>query len=659
MSFSSGNTDYPQPGQQPLGLAPERLDTAQQGRVLPVVYGRQRIGVTFITQPFNQGYLEVKRDAKDEDITIGYYYYCAFAALVCHGPVDAIHAIYFDDVMVWEGPVSRGVGEDYITITVTGYGSWRFYWGTETQTIDPLLATLATGAVVEPNVAEDHPAYAGQCYLVSLNQNLGYNRTNVPNIEVIVSRNPEFAWLTPAAIGNDVNLANAIVEAMTNTRYGLGLVDTDLDQTGIEATRAQLATEELGLSPIIDRGQPFDQVLLQILAYFDAWYASTNDGKITLGLSREITGAGLPVIDETCLTDLPEIEIPSPALAKNDIRLSYTNSQADYKPDALAANSAGNLQTLGNPNQQALDRPWITTHDLADKVARIAAKALSLPQITGTLKIRKSKLQGLTLGGGFYITYAGYGLTQLPCRCTAIDYSDPHTPEATIQFEVDRGYLYAQTYTPAAYTPPPQANPYPHDFTQIRLIEMPSQNQGGNVSQNDAKFPCLAVLASRPTAMTIAAAIYVAPAGVLDYRYVTTIGAFAIHATLDSAMTEDDNGPISITVDSEFDDMPDEIDEPDPTGLYWLLFVDDEIMAFWSPTLTAPGQYTITIDREKLDTIREVHAAGAEIYMITWGRLKAASFTPQIPFNLGDTINCKAQAIAGKRAVELADVSVI
>jgi hypothetical protein len=124
-----------------------------------------------------------------------------------------LDAIHLDDDRLWEGPVNRVPGEDYLDLTIEGRGTLRLYWGTATQEPDPELA--ASGM--------SHPAYRHQCYAVFLDWSLG-NRTNVPNVEIQGRRQPELPWLSVAAdIGEDVNPVAVLGELWESTRYGLGL----------------------------------------------------------------------------------------------------------------------------------------------------------------------------------------------------------------------------------------------------------------------------------------------------------------------------------------------------------------------------------------------------------------------------------------------------
>jgi hypothetical protein len=166
-----------------------------QTRPVPNFAGIARLGVTFISEVFNVKSRKITMRVGKSKETVGWNYYASFAALIAHGPLDRIDSIWMDDDLVWEGPLSCGA-EDYVDLTIEARGNVRLYWGTETQGQDPLLATSGTV----------HPAYRGQAYLVFDQLFFGRDRTNAPNIEVLVARWPNAPWLpTPNSIEDDVN----------------------------------------------------------------------------------------------------------------------------------------------------------------------------------------------------------------------------------------------------------------------------------------------------------------------------------------------------------------------------------------------------------------------------------------------------------------------
>ncbi|HVY71468.1 MAG TPA: hypothetical protein VHH73_16165, partial [Verrucomicrobiae bacterium] len=352
MGFFGGNTNsLPQPDQNSAGVPPAQISTNEQARPVPLFYGTRRMGVTFLSQAFDQHADEVKDHSGGKfgsDRVTGYNYYSSFAALVAHGPVDFIREIWFDNQKVWSSdpPLARDDDNPISApIQINGYGSWTFYWGTEGQTIDDPpdhkhgLASLATGVVVSPNVAEDHPGYVGLCYFVARDQFLGFQRTNIQNIEVVVGRFPKTFFGVPAPrpsvvtaeynswlpdgteridhsytdgspAGADANPVAILVDMLVNTRYGLSLrdvsdTDTALDRAALSALATRFkTTESFGLSPFIDRQQAFSETLTQLLEHVDGWLVADAAGRLTMGLARQQETDELPEISPDALTAL-------------------------------------------------------------------------------------------------------------------------------------------------------------------------------------------------------------------------------------------------------------------------------------------------------------------------------------------------------------------
>jgi hypothetical protein len=170
------NNDLAEPPEQkPLGITPERTSTNEQGRPLPYFAGTTRLSITWITESWDVRTTPIRTKVGKKKQTTGYNYFCKAGAIICHGPVDHLDMILFDDVPVWTGPMSRA--GDFAEITLDGgRGTLRFYWGTPTQGLDPNL--LASGV--------SHPAYRRQCYAV-FDLFLGANKTSAPWVELLVA----------------------------------------------------------------------------------------------------------------------------------------------------------------------------------------------------------------------------------------------------------------------------------------------------------------------------------------------------------------------------------------------------------------------------------------------------------------------------------------
>jgi hypothetical protein len=129
--------------------------------------------------------------------------YRTFALGLCLGPVDSINAIWYDNTLIWQGPVSiasaaatanstQGVGSVIITDTANR-GTICFYFGLDTQTQDPILAQFIP----------DAPFYRGMCYAVfhgPRNGTKGFrigNADTLSQIAINVTRRPQAPPGTP------------------------------------------------------------------------------------------------------------------------------------------------------------------------------------------------------------------------------------------------------------------------------------------------------------------------------------------------------------------------------------------------------------------------------------------------------------------------------
>ena len=825
----SGETNLPQPDTKAMGLDPSNMSTAEQARPLPVFYGTQKLGITYITKAFGQHNYAVWAEQKD-DVLVGYDYCIQFAALVCAGPVDVLHAVRFNDQQVWpeDGSDAAIVRDgDYYEFTIGGKfpGTYRLYWGTETQRIDarpgrdvgvnptgnvftlanhgyvagdPVMfggTTLPTGiredicyCVVNPDAStfliartpggavidltdsgtavtvhsptkpadayapfyledlarpwfntkpetavtinasadtvaltahgmlagtavrfsgtalpvgidtdtvyyvtsaladtfqitftpaglpfdftdtgtsvkvqqldnEFHPAYRGQCYLVARNHYMGYNQTQVQNIELVVSRWPAGAGKIGPAGAEDISVAAVLANALTDTRYGLGLPASVYDAAGLASVTSDLTTEGLGISPIIDRAQPFDQFLLEMLGYVDGFYYAKPDGTLSLGLNRGVECSGAienpTVIDETCLTELPAIEVSGINTTRNEVRVQFKNRAIDFKDDLCAGHSAGTLQMVGSMAAETLQRPWVTEISIADKMARAAAKHLALPTVKGTLTLRKSRLQGLKLGAPFYFTYAHFfrdSQYKMRCRVTELTVSDPFSPVVEIAFEQDHGYLNGEVYdATAGYAAPTVAPIVPPPIEHAMLLELPSTSH--EWPDSDPRF---VVLASRSHAMDTGMLFTWESAPDVFTPLSSGGRSFPPRVQIMADVGANDT-TITVHVISPFDAMPGEIQAPDAGRFDWLLVLDgaDEIMSVTAnPELQENGDYILTVTRGALDTKPQaIEVATCNVgYVTRLAMLTGCSMPLRASLAVDDTVNVQIRAVIGRQA---------
>ena len=211
-----------------------------------------------------------------------YDYYGTIACGVCLGPVDALVSIILNGQEVWpqgtpwasglniiagqlyvydaqtwvcttnhtasntntpgsglegwtEYTFARGSGayNDFSIATSDGtyYGVLRFYWGTQTQTVDHYLQSANNSS------GDQHPNYAGICYIVLIDFLLGQEVQSAPNIEIVVRKAPAQSVVNGGSAGltdGQANLAAVVAEILTNANC-IGLPSSNLDATSFNA----------------------------------------------------------------------------------------------------------------------------------------------------------------------------------------------------------------------------------------------------------------------------------------------------------------------------------------------------------------------------------------------------------------------------------------
>jgi hypothetical protein len=95
MSFFGGTSGMPKKGPQPLGLNARNTSTNQEARPVPWLFGRRRLGVTFISDAFDIKSVPVGSGGK-AGTSSGNNYYASFAAVCCLGTARKFHDIYLN-----------------------------------------------------------------------------------------------------------------------------------------------------------------------------------------------------------------------------------------------------------------------------------------------------------------------------------------------------------------------------------------------------------------------------------------------------------------------------------------------------------------------------------------------------------------------------------
>lgn len=636
MSF--GSTDAaPQPKPKALNIAPERTSTNEEARPVPIGWGQFRLATTWLANALNVTTEKVTEEQQagkgdSQTVTKGIEYYADLASAICLGPCDHFYKLWLNGVQAWRGDKDRG-GGTYAQIEIEGRGPCYLHWGVAHQ---------------NPDIDEaGHPNYKFQTVLVMPQFFFGIDTTSAPSIEVELGRWPSFGWLTGgnSKVGSNCNPIAIIADALTHPLL-FDLPESALDTAQLRLVAQELKNEGVGLSPVITSAVKLDQFLAEICSYFDAaprWVG----GRLQIILQKDAPDRStLLTVDEGLLIDPPEISAVDWSTTKNQTRVVYTRRDNDYKEAAYTWTNEGNILLTGSTRAQTLQRPWITSQGIAQRIASRAGRIASTPRISGRCKVMERPVRKLRAGDFFRLRYT---LPEIDLVCKIIErrIERPNSREVEFVWEAEPTQDGDNTDETDPRDEFPEIAAVP--FARLKLLELPWPLTTG--------VETIGALAARGNSTTDHLSIW-ASTGVADYSVLGSSTDYVVAGVLAEAL------PAGGTISSGTGVLLDcsaSVDQRIAAQTLnaallntTLLFIGGEICSIADAQMIAPGQYRLgRLVRGRYDTVAAAHAVGAVAYVVRSYLCTATSDA----FRNGQTWNFKVQPLAGRHRVELADIA--
>lgn len=406
-------------------------------------------------------------------------YYGHVACLICAGQVDKLLGIVNNDSMIWEGtgtPAGLGTnGQGASIIAVEGYGTVRFYWGTETQSADPTLN--------DNEFSESHPAYRGFCYAVLQDWYLGRETQTAPaSLRFIVQRKPRLADGTFGTL-DDLGQANPVdvaEEACSHFRHGLAVPAARFTAAWATArTNAAGDTARNYVSPML-RQQATAREFCQLLAEA-ADVAVTADGENLAAVCRPATPASVVTLDAGKLAGdaLPEITARTWAELPERVFVAFTDHARRYKRNAVAVTNGL------NPSKDART----LTFDFEGIMARSEQPPLwaerwlgrrGVPWLSGRVVVRRAFATGLVPGAGFTLDIDPIpGGSSLLAKARVVTVTRPAgNRPVTVEWEQEAA---VDGYVLVEETPDSPPGVLPEPLVSTRLLESPKVLADGSL----------------------------------------------------------------------------------------------------------------------------------------------------------------------------------
>jgi hypothetical protein len=546
-------------------------------------------------------------------------------------------------------------GGDSTEFTIPDFGTATIYWGTQTQQPDAYTATVS---------GIQHPPYKGICYIVFRQLYLGFNQTNVQNVEVVVERTPTFPGQSVPGNSNlngDCNPAVIAADLMLSPVYGLGADSVlDFNAASFDAACNQFYSENVGFSPNLNRPNDTLSSLNEILSMVDAAVTLDGNGLLALAMQRQSTISNVVVGDANCV-ELASFTPEDWSSVINQTYLNFLDRDSGWQPDYVSWQDGAGIYAKERAEPQALDKEFITDRALATKLCATAGQLSALPKQDGKLTLAFCINLFTTLAPGVAFTYTSALRPALNgvYRVTSRSVQDPAKPVFEIEVSIDRSYLYVQASTASGIgsaisqpgggsgntSPPvPDLQPIPAPSPSA-IVELPFA-----LCPNG--LPAIGALVARSTQSDSFATVYLGrnyvfngtpPASFFQFAAIT---GFALNGTLSADF------PASTPFVSIANPLPAEagnVGQPDSdfpvaaglqiqlTGVDLilpgvcdfdalansvLLFVDDEIMSIAEATLTGVGAYSLTVIRGRFGTPIDDHGNGDSVWIIPLANLQ-------------------------------------
>lgn len=616
MSFASPKTELP--GSM-SDNTPGRANTYRQSEVVPLVFGRARVGAKWITPVLNWRFNTTKTSQ---------YAFFSCVGVLCQGPIDRVFGLHvngkpYHGIDIFRSDSVLDYAELVLPLNTTE--RYRIWWGTETQGSSSWLQSLVTnpGHAMYGKV---HPGYRGICYIgiqdMLAGPSTGGATPALANVEVELHR------ISPTAYSfgyqdHGTHPVGVIRDIYQDKRGGLGLPNSFFDSTDWTAKMSRMMTQgiagrvgtDLWISPLLTEPKQAYEVMGDLLSYIDGWVRWKN-GKVEIdwypndgsdpGSIRELSWHDFvqePEIEAEGLEDIVStVAVTALDQAATDVSLPEIVEVAQV-PYAL--------QLKGEPHVEQINRPFYVTRNQAKAYAAMIAAIKALPDLKGTIVVRRESatqpdgITPLLPGDRFNLDYAPFALDLL-CRVIERNDSEDKT-DVTIRFAKERGAS-PTPYVPALDPRTPITQPVAGPITDYLAIEIPYETSPREV----------AILAVRPVNTLSGFRIHYSPTNTWPGTVLASYPFWAIKGLLKTSLTAVFT-TATISIDASGIDFPDLM--VSQTGSeqaddQLLMIANGEWFAVGAITPTGGTVYSINVLRGRQKTTPVVHHINDVIWFV-------------------------------------------
>lgn len=223
---------------------------------------------------------------------------------------------------------------------------------------------------------------------------------------------------------NDMNPAHIIRECLTDSVWGMGYLESDIDNDSFIASADTLFSESMGISLLWDRQIPIEDFINEIIRHINATlYVGNISGKFILKLIRDdYNESTLLILNESNISKVSNYSRKDPHNAVNSVSVTYWDAETAEDASITVENIALSL----NQNQiinTTIQYPGFTNSGIASRAAARDLKTLSSPILTCTIEANREASE-INIGSVFKLVWPDYHDGYIIMRVHKISFGD-------------------------------------------------------------------------------------------------------------------------------------------------------------------------------------------------------------------------------------------
>lgn len=447
----------------------------------------------------------------------------------------------------------------------------------------------------------------------------------------------EYKTTLSAAIDADINPAHVIRECLTNSAWGIGVAESNIDDASFKIAADILYDEQMGMSIKWTDSTSINEFVDNIKEHINAQlYLDRVTNKWKLYLIRDdYDVADLISLNESNIRNL-DFERRTLAECVNSVTVTYWDRER-AKDSTVTVQDIARIAQQGGVISQSVDYKGFTNSDLASRIALRDLKTLSSTLASVSFDVDESFSESWHEGMPFKLSDASYGLSEAVMRIRTIKRGDGINN--TVYVEAIEDSFSSPMQSVVEYVPPitsgdsiaKNATAIAFEIPYIELVEQYGQDEVDSKLSNYPELGYIGMAAIRPNNQHINASLYVDAGAGYDER-----------TTLDfcpSASLKNDIG----YMDSSFE--LESVAEFELLQVNHRIQVNDEIMAFVSFDAVTN---VITVKRGCFDTVPQKHSAGSKIF--GWDNYSGID---DLEYLSGENVLLKSLTLTGSDVLEL------